>query len=127
LPETANPRLKNIVLWLILPVKFLYQENLVIDVNVTGQVNGLATENFKVKQCGNEVSTGMPYARVFISGGNSAYADSLGAYYYNEQWLIGGYRGLDNARSLVQSIQSGRRGRFALHVSYASRSGEFYP
>ncbi|NLI15663.1 MAG: carboxypeptidase regulatory-like domain-containing protein [candidate division Zixibacteria bacterium] len=60
--------------------KILYQENLVIDVNVTGQVNGLATENFKAEQCGNEVSTGMPYARVFISGGNSAYADSLGAY-----------------------------------------------
>jgi hypothetical protein len=58
----------------------LYQENLIVDLNVTGQVNGLATENFLAEQCGNEVATGMPFARVFISGGNNTYADSTGAY-----------------------------------------------
>jgi hypothetical protein len=58
----------------------LYQENLIVDLNVSGQVNGLATENFLAEQCGNEVATGMPFARVFISGGNTAYADSTGAY-----------------------------------------------
>ena len=58
----------------------LFVENIVIDVDVTGRVDGLATENFKSEQCGNEVSTGLRHATVNIQGGNSAYTDSTGAF-----------------------------------------------
>lgn len=58
----------------------LYKENKLIDVNVTGQINGLATENFLAEQCGNEVTTGLPYAWARISGADSAYADSTGQF-----------------------------------------------
>jgi hypothetical protein len=60
--------------------EIIYQQDLVIDVNVTGQVNGNATENFKSEQCGNEISTHLPYARVYINSGSPFYADTLGNY-----------------------------------------------
>lgn len=56
----------------------LYEENLMIDVDVTGQVNGNATENFEAEQCGAEISTVFPWARVYISSGSPQYADSTG-------------------------------------------------
>jgi hypothetical protein len=58
--------------------EIIYQQSHIIMTNVTGTVNGNATENFKSEQCGNEVSTHLPYATVSIEGGNSAYADTLG-------------------------------------------------
>jgi hypothetical protein len=60
--------------------EILFQQDLIIDVNVTGQINGNATENFKSEQCGNEVSTHMPYAEAYISSSSPFYADSLGNY-----------------------------------------------
>ncbi len=58
----------------------LYEEDLVIDINVTGQVNGLGTEQFLAEQCGNEISRPLPYAQVAITGGNSAYANEIGQF-----------------------------------------------
>jgi hypothetical protein len=58
----------------------IYKENKLIDVNVTGQINGLATENYLAEQCGNEVTTALPYAWARISGADSAYADATGQF-----------------------------------------------
>ncbi|OGC93463.1 MAG: hypothetical protein A2W25_05600 [candidate division Zixibacteria bacterium RBG_16_53_22] len=60
--------------------EILYKENMIIDVDVVGNVDGYATENFKAEQCGSEISTDMPWARVYINGGNTAFADSAGHY-----------------------------------------------
>jgi hypothetical protein len=58
----------------------IYKENKLIDVNVTGQINGLATENLLAEQCGNEVTTALPYAWARISGADSAYANASGQF-----------------------------------------------
>lgn len=58
----------------------IYKQNKIINVNVTGQINGLATENFLAEQCGNEVTTGLPHGWARISGADSAYADSTGQF-----------------------------------------------
>jgi hypothetical protein len=78
--DDGEPSTKKFRFVVDLSGKLLYQEDLIIDLDVTGQVNGLATQNFAAEQCGNEVATGMPFARVSISGGNTAYADSNGAF-----------------------------------------------
>ncbi len=72
-------------LYIIDPVsgEVLYQENQVVDINVSGQVTGLATENFLAEQCGNEVTTPLKWARVKISGGDSTFTDSLGNFTIN--------------------------------------------
>ncbi len=56
----------------------LYSENMIIEVDVVGNVSGMATEGSGADICGPEVITPMPYARVDISGGNTAYADENG-------------------------------------------------
>ncbi|HBZ00567.1 MAG TPA: hypothetical protein DEO84_04505, partial [candidate division Zixibacteria bacterium] len=58
--------------------EIIYQESMVTDVNVTGQVTGLGTQGFLAEQCGSEISRPLPYATASIIGGNSAYADSNG-------------------------------------------------
>ena len=58
--------------------EILYQQDMIIKTDVSGQVRGNATENFKSEQCGNEISTALPYSRVYITSGSPAYADSLG-------------------------------------------------
>ena len=60
--------------------EILYKENMILDVDVVGNVDGYATENFKSEQCGNEIPTDMRWARVYINGGNVAFADSVGHY-----------------------------------------------
>ncbi len=57
----------------------LYQENLVCNVDVSGNVSGLATEGFGADLCGDESSTPMPYAKVTF-GAVSAFADANGNY-----------------------------------------------
>jgi hypothetical protein len=55
----------------------LYEENAVVDTDVTGNVSGLATELDGADICLNESSAAMPYARVNI-GGTNAFADVNG-------------------------------------------------
>jgi hypothetical protein len=78
--DNGQPATEKYLYVIDLNGNLLFRENKLIDVNVTGQVNGKATENFLAAHCGNEVSTPMPYARALIQGGNSAYADSNGNY-----------------------------------------------
>jgi hypothetical protein len=56
----------------------LYSENMIVEVDVTGNVSGMATQGHGADICGPEELTPMPYARVYISGGNTAYADASG-------------------------------------------------
>jgi len=55
-----------------------YTEDLIVHVDVEGNVSGMATDGKGADICHPEVTTGMPWSRVYIEGGNSAYADSLG-------------------------------------------------
>ena len=55
----------------------LYQENLIISADVTGQVHGMATTLPKSAECNPEVDTAMPYAKVAI-GTTTAYANAAG-------------------------------------------------
>ena len=55
----------------------LYRECIVYQ-DITGSVKGNATEGPAAEQCGNEVLTPMPHARVQVVGGNSAFADANG-------------------------------------------------
>lgn len=58
--------------------EILYSENMILDVNVTGNVSGRATQGLGADICGPEDPTPLPYARVYIQGGNEAYADADG-------------------------------------------------
>ncbi len=58
--------------------EILYSENMIMDVNVTGNVSGRATQGDGADICGPEDSTPLPYARVYIQGGNETYADANG-------------------------------------------------
>ncbi len=58
--------------------RILYQENRLIDVDVSGNVSGLATQGPGAEQCEIEASTPMPYARVNVSGGSTAFANVNG-------------------------------------------------
>jgi hypothetical protein len=55
----------------------LYIENLIIFVDVTGQVEGKATQGKAADYCEEELAEGMPWARVAI-GSTQVYGDSLG-------------------------------------------------
>jgi hypothetical protein len=58
--------------------EILYSENMIIEIDVTGNVSGMATQGNGADICGPEVLTPLPYARVYISGGNTAFADING-------------------------------------------------
>lgn len=58
--------------------RILYTEDMILDVDVTGSVNGMATEGWGADQCSTEVATPMPYVRVEIQGGEWTYADENG-------------------------------------------------
>jgi hypothetical protein len=58
--------------------EILYSEDMIIGVDVTGNVSGMATEGPGADICSLEVSTPMPYSRVEITGGDFAYADENG-------------------------------------------------
>ncbi|HWB19351.1 MAG TPA: proprotein convertase P-domain-containing protein, partial [Phycisphaerales bacterium] len=57
--------------------KLLFKENQILDVDVTGNVSGMATTGNAADVCNPEVLTGMPYAKVNI-GATTAYADVNG-------------------------------------------------
>ncbi len=56
----------------------LYDEDMILHTDVTGNVSGLATQGWGADICGPEESEALPWARVQISGGNTAYADADG-------------------------------------------------
>jgi hypothetical protein len=60
--------------------EILYSEDMILNVDVSGNVSGFATEGPGADICSTEVSTGMAYARVTIQGGNMGYADENGDY-----------------------------------------------
>jgi len=59
--------------------EILYSENMILNVDVTGNVSGMATEGIGADICGPEVLTPLPYARAAI-GTIVAYADEAGNY-----------------------------------------------
>jgi hypothetical protein len=59
--------------------EILYIENLIIFVDVQGQVQGKATQGKAADFCEEELGVGMPWARAAI-GSTVAYGDSLGNY-----------------------------------------------
>lgn len=56
----------------------LRQESLIYHVDVTGNVSAYVTQGIKSDLCGDEAIQALPYLRVSIIGGNSAYADEFG-------------------------------------------------
>ena len=58
--------------------KVLFSEDQIIRTDVTGNVSGMASVGPKADYCANEAATAMPYARVTITGGNTAYSDASG-------------------------------------------------
>lgn len=93
--EAAEPRLAMEIIgdnnrpatddyekWLLLvdalTGEILYSEDMILNVDVDGNVSGRATDNFAAEICDDEVSFGMPYSRVYIQGGNTSYADEFG-------------------------------------------------
>jgi subtilisin-like proprotein convertase family protein len=61
--------------------RILYHENLILNVEVSGNVSGLATEGNGTDACGDEIPTPMPYLAV-TSGGDSVFSDAYGDYYF---------------------------------------------
>ncbi len=58
--------------------QILHTENLILFTDMIGNVSGYATEGPKADNCAAEVLMPYPYARVSITGGSTAYADSNG-------------------------------------------------
>jgi len=58
--------------------EILYSEDMIIGVDVTGNVSGMATQGPGADICDDEVLTPMKYAMVEIQGGNAAFADENG-------------------------------------------------
>jgi hypothetical protein len=60
--------------------ELIYEENQRHDVDVVGNVSGIATEGYAADICEEHSPLAMPYAWVGIDGGNFAYADEFGDY-----------------------------------------------
>lgn len=56
----------------------LHRESMIFHVDITGTVQGMATNSYRADACDPETLVPMPYARVQVSGGNFAYADVNG-------------------------------------------------
>ncbi|MFH2036006.1 MAG: putative Ig domain-containing protein, partial [Candidatus Zixiibacteriota bacterium] len=59
--------------------EILYKEDLIVFEDVTGKVQGLATEGSASEQCEFEIPTNIPYSKVSI-GSNFSYTTSKGSY-----------------------------------------------
>ena len=58
--------------------EILYFEDMILNIDITGNVSGMATEGNGADTCGGEISMPMPYSLVKIQGGNWAFADADG-------------------------------------------------
>jgi hypothetical protein len=56
----------------------LYQEDQILEVDVVGNVSGVATQGIGADICEDEALVVMPWAKVSIQGGNTAFADENG-------------------------------------------------
>jgi len=56
----------------------LYIEDQIHDVDITGNVSGMATEQLGADICSNESLVGLPYADVRVSGGSAFFANANG-------------------------------------------------
>jgi len=56
----------------------LYQESKIVFTDIVGNVSGMATTLPKSAACNPEQLTPMPYARAYVQGGNTTYADANG-------------------------------------------------
>ena len=77
MPATADYRK-----WLFLTDaatgEILYRENMILNIDIVGNVSGKATEPMGADICGPEPVTPLPYARVAVVGSTSVYADENG-------------------------------------------------
>ncbi len=58
--------------------QLLVAEDQIQDVNVTGNIQGRATNGLGSLECHPEVARGLPYAEATVTGGNTAFADVSG-------------------------------------------------
>jgi hypothetical protein len=58
--------------------EILYDEDMIINTDVAGNVSGMATRGNAADICDEEEAMPLPYVRVYISGGEEAYADANG-------------------------------------------------
>lgn len=58
--------------------ELLYTEDMILNIDITGNVSGMATEGWGADICSTEAVTSMPYVRVEIQGGEWVYADENG-------------------------------------------------
>ena len=77
----------------------LFEEDQVLQVDVSGNVSGLSTQGSASEQCGAEVAEAMPYARVVI-GTTTAFAD------------VNGNFTIANPGSSSVAVTSGVRGQY---------------
>lgn len=69
---------KHLIVASVATGEVLYSENQIHNVDISGNVSGRATQGLNALECDPEVAVGMPYARVQVVGGNSAFADANG-------------------------------------------------
>lgn len=79
--------------------EILYQEDQILELDITGSVSGLATAGSGSEQCGDEPATPLPYARVAV-GATVAFADVNGNFV------------LPNAGTSAVTVSSGVRGQY---------------
>ncbi len=60
--------------------ELLLAENQILDVNITGTVQGRATNGIGSLECHPEVAVGLPFAEATVTGGNTVFANAAGAF-----------------------------------------------
>ncbi len=80
--DNGKPATDDFERWLFLvdtqTGEILYTEDMISNVDITGTVSGMATDGVGADICGEESAYTLPYARVFVDGGNTAFADENG-------------------------------------------------
>ncbi|MCG3129404.1 MAG: hypothetical protein FLDDKLPJ_00131 [Phycisphaerae bacterium] len=86
----------------------LFDENQIRHIDVTGSVSGMATPTgVGADICGDEIPFVMPYARVLVQGGNTAFADAAGNFV------------IPHGGNTPVTVESGVRGRW-FRVRYSN-------
>ncbi|MCH7526932.1 MAG: hypothetical protein IID39_05805, partial [Planctomycetes bacterium] len=80
--------------------EILYEENLILNADVIGNISAMATQGIGADLCEAEALEAMPFARVSVQGGNTAFADANGDFV------------IPNAGSDPVTVESPVRGRW---------------